>query len=360
MSSKPGRNDPCPCGSGKKYKRCCLDKKTIEDFDYSKKQVPEFKLPRISPLAMMRIEQKMLKNPVEFAKFKKEIEKTGRAEEIEDFISKSWNLDKIKIMSTEEIIGKLRSMNVKFDIEDFKEQAQEYISAIDLSEDYYYKQKFHAEGQEEDFIFLAIIELWDRLMPEHGNVEMIDNFMQDGYDCLEKKDTEKAVENWGKAWNLITNLVPPDITNVEEADEFIPGMTQSIHNWCQDFEMELQNAGITNKSFFRKRIKYCNDFCRIFPDSDELIIHNFKRAEAESYASIDDLPTADRLFKELVEKYPDNVWGYVNWGDIYAFKCFNHLNFEKARELYNLGLGCKDEREIVEERLESLNKKCAK
>jgi hypothetical protein len=23
MSSKPGRNDPCPCGSGKKYKKCC-------------------------------------------------------------------------------------------------------------------------------------------------------------------------------------------------------------------------------------------------------------------------------------------------------------------------------------------------
>ena len=22
---KPGRNDPCPCGSGKKYKHCCLN-----------------------------------------------------------------------------------------------------------------------------------------------------------------------------------------------------------------------------------------------------------------------------------------------------------------------------------------------
>lgn len=22
--AKPGRNDPCPCGSGQKYKRCCL------------------------------------------------------------------------------------------------------------------------------------------------------------------------------------------------------------------------------------------------------------------------------------------------------------------------------------------------
>lgn len=24
---RPGRNDPCPCGSGKKYKKCCIDKK---------------------------------------------------------------------------------------------------------------------------------------------------------------------------------------------------------------------------------------------------------------------------------------------------------------------------------------------
>ena len=26
MDKKVGRNDPCPCGSGKKYKKCCLRK----------------------------------------------------------------------------------------------------------------------------------------------------------------------------------------------------------------------------------------------------------------------------------------------------------------------------------------------
>jgi len=26
MMEKVGRNDPCPCGSGKKYKQCCLTK----------------------------------------------------------------------------------------------------------------------------------------------------------------------------------------------------------------------------------------------------------------------------------------------------------------------------------------------
>lgn len=26
MNAKAGRNDPCPCGSGKKYKSCCWGK----------------------------------------------------------------------------------------------------------------------------------------------------------------------------------------------------------------------------------------------------------------------------------------------------------------------------------------------
>ena len=29
---KTGRNDPCPCGSGKKYKHCCLDKDRAVEF----------------------------------------------------------------------------------------------------------------------------------------------------------------------------------------------------------------------------------------------------------------------------------------------------------------------------------------
>lgn len=28
-----GRNDPCPCGSGKKFKKCCLDQTTMEPGD---------------------------------------------------------------------------------------------------------------------------------------------------------------------------------------------------------------------------------------------------------------------------------------------------------------------------------------
>lgn len=35
--SKIGRNDPCPCGSGKKFKKCCIDK-------------PEYRTAVVTPL----------------------------------------------------------------------------------------------------------------------------------------------------------------------------------------------------------------------------------------------------------------------------------------------------------------------
>ena len=33
MSKKVYPNEPCPCGSGKKYKKCCLKKKDDERFN---------------------------------------------------------------------------------------------------------------------------------------------------------------------------------------------------------------------------------------------------------------------------------------------------------------------------------------
>lgn len=30
MMKEVGRNDPCPCGSGKKYKKCCAQKTPME------------------------------------------------------------------------------------------------------------------------------------------------------------------------------------------------------------------------------------------------------------------------------------------------------------------------------------------
>ena len=47
--SKVGRNDPCPCGSGRKYKKCCQGKSTAPKVDlrqeYEQKHRIRFKTP---------------------------------------------------------------------------------------------------------------------------------------------------------------------------------------------------------------------------------------------------------------------------------------------------------------------------
>jgi SEC-C motif len=284
LAKKIGRNDPCPCGSGKKYKLCCYGKVGTTNRTTLKSEEPHIE-PQISRLAIMRHEQKLQGNQEELVRISNEFEKyyPDKSVSFEDFILSSWNQNKLRKMSTLEIVEKLKSMNVDFDVEHFKKQVVNYISASQLAEDHYYSQNFQAQGKDEDFIWLAIIELWNRITPEKYNMEMIDDLMQEGYEYIEKRDYRNGIEKWENAWNVIKSIVPSNIKSVSEADKFIPVLTQFINNWCQDFEMELANAAVEDNSYYVNRIRYCQDFLRIFPNSDKSIIKNMLKAVNESH-----------------------------------------------------------------------------
>ena len=148
--------------------------------------------------------------------------------------------------------------------------------------------------------------------------------------------------------------------SISEAEVVFPGMMQSLCNWCQDVETELGNAGLKNPSFFKKRIEYCNTFCRLFPESNELVIHNMKRAEADSHFHLCETRKGDELFEKMIDDFPDSVWGYLGWGDMYGVMRLNEkvpIDYIKANQIYRDGLKkVKDhtERKYLLERLESL------
>jgi len=195
-------------------------------------------------------------------------------------------------------------------------------------------------------------------MPDRINVEMIDDTMQDGYKDLKNKDYKSGLEKWDRAWTMIKTIVPSRITSVEEVDGFIPDLlTQFIINWCQDYEMEMQNAGLKDESYITKRMEYCREFRRLFPDSDELIIQNMIRGEAESCAMLGDLDAAERLFEEFIAEYPDDPWGYIGWGDLYARPAYSKVpkDLDRAERIYRRGLEvCSYDRDVVLHRLKSL------
>nr|AAP58624.1 hypothetical protein [uncultured Acidobacteriota bacterium] len=58
---KTGRNDPCPCGSGKKYKKCCLVPDEDSDFQYRRfRQIHSGLIPKLMTFAFEIIEAEVV------------------------------------------------------------------------------------------------------------------------------------------------------------------------------------------------------------------------------------------------------------------------------------------------------------
>jgi len=168
----------------------------------------------------------------------------------------------------------------------------------------------------------------------------LDVLMGKGYSLLDKNKTVDACDVWLELWEKLKIRFKPEFKNVKETETIFSG-GELVYNWCQDLEAELGNAAIDDSQYYQRRIEYCNDFCSIFPDSDDLLMHNMKRAIAESQFPLGNISKGDECFKALIEEYPKNIWGYIGWGDMYLWprKGDTKPDFGKAEEIYKMAIG---------------------
>lgn len=274
--------------------------------------------------------------------------------------NRHWDLDEIRRMTNIKIIRKLKRFGVDFTIDMFREDAPKFYSAEYLYEHWREVYEITTEGFDKDFIWMAAIILWERLLPNIANFENIDNEMQAGYDLSAEEKTVEACKIWLEVWDKIKEKIGTDFKSVEQADEVFHGM-QSLFNWCQDLETELDSGGSEDVSFYEKRVQYCREFYTLLPETDDLIIHNMKRAEAESYFALGMQEKGEELFKDMIEESPDNVWSYIGWGDMYGIFRMNSsipIDYDKAERIYRMALARDidnehDKRDVLD-RLESI------
>lgn len=294
---KLGRNQPCPCGSGKKFKKCCLNR----------------------PGPVYRVARAI-----------------------------HWSPEEIEAFSTDQIIRKLQSFGVGFTREQFLKDVERFYSAEEMAEHWWGIYPVTAWGLDEDFIWMAAMVLWDRLAPHIPSSEKLDNMMQRGYDLIEDNRLKEGCILWLEVWDHLKGRFPPGARTIEEAERVFNG-TQSLVNWCPHLEMELGNAGLEDKSFYEKRIKYCQEFCSLFPQSGDHLIGSMKRAVAESYFALGMLEQGEKAFGALTKEFPDWAWGYIGWADMYWLFRVNKdkvpLNYEKAETIYRMAL----DRDVDEE-----------
>ena len=271
------------------------------------------------------------------------------------------SMDAVRDLSTAELVRQLRGFGVEISKEVFREEVEGFYSASELADHWWEVYPVTATGYDEDFLWMAAVVLWDRLVPDAVSSEQLDRMMQEGYDLLDDGKTVEACNLWLVVWEQLTDRFSEDMTSIRDAEQVFSGL-QSLYNWCQDLEMELGNAGRKdNPAFHKKRIEYCREFCELFPETTTLIIQNMRSAVAVALFDLGRVDEGETEFEALVSEYPDFVWSYIKWGDMYWQSQYHDeipLDYEKAEEIYRRALSRDiEEPDVVRGRLDRLETK---
>ena len=205
----------------------------------------------------------------------------------------------------------------------------------------------------EDWVWLCLLELWRRWWSERVCVEFLGDKIQAGYDALERREAVSAAVVWLDAWSDVARLC--DLAGIDSIREFDDrfSMYQSLFNWSQDLEDALRDAGREDPEFLRARITVCEEALRRFPDEDELMVENRRRAVAESYFELGETDKAEALFERWLAADPRWGWGWIGWADLHFFTDSRPKEYGRAEELLRRGYstpGVRD-REDVADRL---------
>lgn len=184
------------------------------------------------------------------------------------------------------------------------------------------------------------------------SMEQMSILIDKGFEHSLEKDHTGTCDIWLKVWDALKYKFKPEFKNLAFYDQQYKG-SFFVSNFVRDLENELSNAGLADKIYFKKRINYCGEFLNHFPDEDESLIHNMRRAIAESYARLEDYEQAELEYKKVVQDYPGNPWSYIAWGDMY----YDKGDYQKAKELYEraLTMAFDDiDKMVVRERMDDL------
>ena len=193
-------------------------------------------------------------------------------DKLDDFLNRSgarkrttegWTLEKIEAMSTKEILAHLNQIGITVTAQEFQALAQRHDSSKRLADAWGETYHIRPQGRyDQDFVWMAAFVLWKRLMPGHICFEQIDARMQEGYALLEQQRLTEACDAWWQTWTWIKEKASQYDT-LRSLDQAFRGM-QLIYNWCQDFEMHLDNAGAQDPQYYHLRIRYCQEFLACF------------------------------------------------------------------------------------------------
>ena len=302
-ANKIGRNDPCPCGSGKKYKKCCVGK-NVPTQPASSILPPGLDL---HPYAIAKI----IENPD--PQIQASLSRRDRAT-----LKQKWSPGRLAGLETDAIVTRLRELGIDGGRAAFMPLTEGHTAAWSLGERWLAGQQRPPDMQDEDFVCLAACELWKRYCPERPSAEMMDDWVSEGYDHLEANDNSKAADTWLLVWETVLPKLRPDMQTFRSVDPLFR-ISQFFGNWLQDFEMALDNAARVDRRYADIGMRVIREALGRFVGEDEYTILNYRCELGRFLFRAGRVEEGDAALQSVMRDYPHLAGGYVALADELSF-----------------------------------------
>ncbi len=338
MGRSPGRNQPCPCGSGKKYKRCCQGSKLGGLLAQELAPPASWPLHRypFSPGAVAAIACD--KTTAAMGEIHPWVRAHLTAKYLElapgSLPAPPLSLTEVRLESTKELFRRLEKHGPPVSESAFRRGAARHISAWELSTSWTGSRALDKPSRTE--VGLVTCELWRRLCPDTPSLEMLDEAMQKGFDFADDGELPCAVAVWLRFWDDLLRTLPPDLHSIEQVDEHFIGLNP-VGSWLFDFRTVLHNAALEDPDTARRGLAWCHGFLRRFPEGEDA--STVRRLEAELCFYIGDTARAEELLRAMIAENPDDVVAYETLAVLFGMSNWpERTNLEGAIAVLEEGL----------------------
>lgn len=234
-----------------------------------------------------------------------------------------WTFAKVASLSTEAIEEQIRRYvpSAEYSRDGFLKEiatAGRY-SAWSVAESWLAKGLPTCREKDDDFLGMAACELWKRLAPDRPSMEMLDDWMQDGYQFEEAGQLGEACDAWWGVWRSLLPRLTPSMRTIEATDPVFQGLQQML-NWTNSFRNCLEEVvrGEPEPRFAAMGKHYCDEWLSQFTEETGSCQVNYRRAKAQFHFHLGAIPEGEATLHEIIERWPEDPWGYVALADTYS------------------------------------------
>ena len=330
--AKIGRNDPCSCGSGKKYKRCCID----ADRTREREDQPYSNLKRISSIVKECTNDAGVGvHPYTVMRFAEaDVARSALLSDPSGGQRRKWTRRAVGSQSNADILETLARFGVQTTKADFRALAERGWSAWELSEGWR-REVTRLPAWDEDFLGLAACELWRRWCNERPSMEMLDDWMQEGYAHANEGRSAAACDRWHSLWETLHTRLEPGMGTTDETRGVFNGL-EFLENWAYDFADMTRNAGLDDPRHAVQGLRFIDAFLEQFTDEGESF-RLMLRAEAGTLCFLTDKrEEGEQRLRALMAEYPAQAIGYVTLSDAFGAEARRGSNLKRRQHAADL------------------------